>query len=293
MARDSKVGDIDLSGKGLTNLSVLKEYDRGKCSTLNLHNNMLNDMSDLPKFLFLTELNISSNRFKNVPDLSFLPALSSLDVSGNVIVSLVSLSFLPALKRLKLAFNNIKSLHGLTSANVPSLEYLDLRGNEIIPTDYEIKPIGTLFHLRNIAIETNDTKTIATLFTTCRSLEFVDHISESEWKILIAKRRKEETPLPPAPPVQPVVINLPHFDKVAAMYRNAHALTDSTQKERIVASPVGKRSAATSPVQSPYHSGTRANPKPSSPSFIPVYVHPSPPKTLDGKSVFLVLSVLL
>jgi len=284
MTDESKTHDVDLSGKGLTNLSTLKKYDRGKLKSLNLHNNMLNEMSDLPRFLFLTELNISSNRFKFVPDLSFLPALTSLDVSGNVIVDLVSLSYLPALKKLKLAFNNIKSLQGLTRANVPDLEYLDLRGNEIVPTDYEVKPIGTLLKLKKIVIETKDTNTIAMLFTTCRSLEFVDHKSEDEWKSLILKKQKEEAP---TPSIQPVVINLPHFDKVAAMYRNAHSTADSAQKGKTVASPVSRRPAAGSPVQSPYHSRTRANPKPSSPSFIPLYVHPSPPETLDGKYCFL------
>lgn len=268
MSSDSRSNEIDLSGKGLSNLSSLKKYDRAKFKSLNLHNNFLNDISDLPRFLFLTELNISSNRFKNVPDLSFLPALESLDVSGNMIESVISLSFMPALKSLKLAYNCIKSLHGLTSANIPNMEYLDLRENPIIATEYEVQPLGTLYHLKDIAINTSKLTTIALLFTTCPSLQSIDRKSQSAWKDFAAKQLKAEA--------VPVEISTPHFDKVAAKYRNP-VNSPPVQLQRL-------SSGTSSPVQVS-HKGTKKNPQPSSPSLIPQYVRPSPPATLDGTCV--------
>jgi len=265
MTSESGANEIDLSGKSLSNVSVLKKYDRGKFKALNLHNNFLNDVSDMPRFLFLTELNLSSNRFKHVPDLSFLPALASLDVSGNMIESVISLSFMPALKSLKLAYNCIKSLHGLTSANVPNIEYLDLRENPIIATEYEIQPLGTLYHLKDIAINTSKVATIALLFTTCPSLQSVDRKSQAAWKDFAAKQLKAE--------VVPVEISTPHFDKVAAKYRNP-TNSPPAQLQRI-------STGSASPVQLSYR-GTKTNPQPTSPSLIPQFVRPSPPATLDG-----------
>ena len=265
MSSEARANEIDLSGKSLSNLSALKKFDRGKYKSLNLHNNFLNDVSDMPRFLFLTELNLSSNRFKHVPDLSFLPALASLDVSGNMIESVISLSFMPALKSLKLAYNCIKSLHGLTSANVPNMEYLDLRENPIIATEYEIQPLGTPYHLKDVSINTSKVATIALLFTSCPSLQSVDRKSQAAWKDFAAKQLQAEA--------APVEISTPHFDKVAAKYRNP-TNSPPAQLQRISTGSI-------SPVQLSYR-GTKTNPQPTSPSLIPQFVRPPPPATLDG-----------
>jgi Leucine-rich repeat (LRR) protein len=263
--------DIDLVGKSLSNVSALKKFDRGKCKTLNLHNNMLNDISDLPRFLFLTELNISSNRFKFVPDLSFLPALTSLDVSGNMIESLITLPFLSTLKTLKMAYNCIKSLHGLTNANVPNLEHLDIRENPIVATEYEIQPIGTLYFLKDIAIQTNKIQIIALLFTSCPSLQFVDKKSQATWKEIAAKQLKEEAR---------VEVNTPHFDKVAAKYKST---ASSGQPSDLSVSRHSLEDKT--PIHSPYRGVSAQQPrsKPLSPSLIPKYCPPPRPETLDGK----------
>lgn len=245
--------EIDLAGKNLHNLSALKKVDRSKCKVLNLHNNMLNDLTDLPRFLFLTELNISSNRFKYIPDLSFLPALTVLDASGNMIESVLSLSFLPGLKVLKLAYNCIRSLHGINGANVPNLELLDIRENPIAASEHEIQPISTLKHLTEVSIATSNLQIIALLFKTCPPLEFVDRKSQAIWReIALSKKQpsKAAPPVRPAPPaavaatqaaVEPVPT--PHFDKVAAKFKQ-HILTASP-------SSADKYSASRQPTQTP------------------------------------------
>lgn len=224
--------EIDLLGKGLHDLTVLKGRDRAKCKTINLHNNLLSNIVDMPVFLFLTTLNLSSNRFKFVPDLSFLPALTTLDLSGNMVESLVSLCFLPGLKSFKLAYNCIKSMHGLTKANVPCLEFLDVRENPLVISEHELQPISSLQYLTEISIGTTKISTIALLFTLCPALQFVDHKSQMVWKEIAVKQTRAANANASATatamaaaaqaaavPVPVVQIHMPHFDKVAANFR--------------------------------------------------------------------------
>jgi hypothetical protein len=238
--------EIDLAGKSIHDLSLLGKVDRSKCKVLNLHNNMLSDLNDLPRFLFLTELNVSSNRFKFVPDLSFLPTLTILDVSGNMIESVQSLCFLPALKSLKLAYNYIKSLHGINGANVPNLVFLDIRENPLSASEHEIQPIASLKQLSEISIGSNNLQIIALLFKTCSTLEFVDRKSQAIWRELaLTKKHATHTSaakaatIParvPAPAATAAVepVPTPHFDKVAARFK----------QQALAISPVSPASAS-------------------------------------------------
>jgi hypothetical protein len=238
--------EIDLAGKSIHDLSLLRKVDRSKCKVLNLHNNMLSDLNDLPRFLFLTELNVSSNRFKFVPDLSFLPTLTILDVSGNMIESVQSLCFLPALKSLKLAYNYIKSLHGISGANVPNLVFLDIRENPLSASEHEIQSIASLKQLSEISIGSNNLQIIALLFKTCSTLEFVDRKSQAIWRELaLTKKRATHTSaataaaIParvPAPAATAAVepVPTPHFDKVAARFK----------QQALAISPVSPASAS-------------------------------------------------
>lgn len=104
-----------------------------KCEVLNLHCNKLSSLEGLTMSLnFLTDLNLSSNNFSicDLPELAFLPALQRLDLSGNKLTSLFELPFMPGLKSLFAAHNFIRSVYRIDE-NVPSLEILDIRGNEI------------------------------------------------------------------------------------------------------------------------------------------------------------------
>jgi hypothetical protein len=247
--------EIDLSGQNLHNLAALRKADRSKCKVLNLHNNLLSDVNDMPRFLFLTELNISSNRLQYVPDLSFLPALTILDVSGNLIESVQSLSFLPGLKTLKLAYNCIKSLHGISGANVPNLEFLDIRENPIAVSAHEVQPIKTLLLLTEIAVGTQKLQLIALLFKSSDSLRFVDRKSREVWRDYMISQKQAaaaapavtsgpaasapvatQAPTRPAPvaPTAPAMladpVPTPHFDKLAAHYRRDAGLPGSAEK---------------------------------------------------------------
>jgi Leucine-rich repeat (LRR) protein len=233
--------EIDLSGQSLHNLSTLRKADRSKCKVLNLHNNLLSDVNDMPRFLFLTELNISSNRLQYVPDLSFLPALTILDVSGNLIESVQSLSFLPGLKTLKLAYNCIKSLHGISGANVPNLEFLDIRENPISVSEHEIQPIKTLVLLTEISVGPQKLQLIALLFKSSDSLRFVDRKSREVWRDFMISQKQSAAAAAPArlapaaastvPSVLVEPVPTPHFDKIAAAhYRRDAGLPGSAEK---------------------------------------------------------------
>lgn len=318
MAKPASVNgeEIDLAGNKIQNLSLLKNVDRSKCRVLNLHNNMLSDLTDLPRFLFLTELNISSNRFTFIPDLSFLPALTILDVSGNTIESVVSLSFLPGLKSLKLAYNCLTSLHGINGANVPNLEYLDIRGNKITASEHEIKPIGSLLHLKEVSVtttnltsnrtsnRTSDLQIIALLFKTCSSLKFIDRKSQAIWREVALREKQSAKAAATAAAGMAAAqaasnnnnqhssrgtaldepVSTPLFDQVAAKFK--HGLSSSPGSAE-------KGNSSSSASRSSTAAGTRTTATPRQGRGPPVYQHQQQQQAIspdvsfvDGKIFF-------
>ena len=108
---DIGVSELDLSYRGITDISVLSECSR--LTKLNLCGNAVSDISPLMDLPNLTTLDISSNSVTDLRPLMGLPMLKTLKASSNNIYSTVSLGSDLTLSELDLSHNPISDFSGL------------------------------------------------------------------------------------------------------------------------------------------------------------------------------------
>ena len=180
-----------------------------KCLSVNFHCNLLKNLNGLPHLPRIKEMNLSSNNLGNeeLTQLSLLPTLTSLDISANKFNSISILPFMPSLLKLSIAYNPIKTLEDINE-NVPSLEYLDIRGNSLNNSSTDkfsylrsrrrvIVPLKGLTKIRELYItmkQVHDNSKsnrydnngyandIYNLTQQVLSLEIVDGMSPMDWK---------------------------------------------------------------------------------------------------------------
>lgn len=114
-----------------------------------------NDITKIPpkfvvKFSLITELNLSHNQMSKLPEeLAELQALESLDISHNTFVALPPVACrIPQLKRLLCSNNFIIEIDVERLKHSPSLEYIDLQSNPLMPQMHRL-----LSSLQRIRIE--------------------------------------------------------------------------------------------------------------------------------------------
>lgn len=103
---------LDLSGKGITDISVLAGCER--LTSINLSNNSISDITPLMDIPNLQSLNISGNNISDLRPLMGIAGLKILNASSNSISSTVSLGSNTALVDLNLENNHIRNFSGLS-----------------------------------------------------------------------------------------------------------------------------------------------------------------------------------
>ncbi|KAL0217446.1 hypothetical protein RCL1_008027 [Eukaryota sp. TZLM3-RCL] len=146
---------------------------RSKLKSLNLSNQLVENVSEICKFTDLETLDLSKARLdgKIISDISFLSScikLKSLILDGSQVTDLSPLSLLSNnLKSLSLnnsLFSNLSQL-----SLFKQLEYLSLNGNNIV----DISPLSSLENLTNLSLHTTQVSDVSSLQNLSK-LSFLD-----------------------------------------------------------------------------------------------------------------------
>ena len=143
------VTELDLSGRGLSDLSVL-----GSCRhlvSLNLAGNRIADLSVLMDLPCLETLNLADNQICDLRPLMAMSSLRELDLSGNAITSTAPLSTLTGLRALNLNNNPLTDFSCLTA--LTGLEKLELENVGL--GDEQLEAIAAMSGLRELNIKNN------------------------------------------------------------------------------------------------------------------------------------------
>ena len=147
----SDVESLDLSGRGITDISAL-----GVCKQLvklDLGGNSVTDISPLVDMQLLQWLDLSENSISDLSPLLSLTELSYLDVHENVVTDISVAGYLQKLMSLDASGNELSG--GLDSvAALPALEKLYLKNTGL--TDESLTLLGGAQSLRELNIEDND-----------------------------------------------------------------------------------------------------------------------------------------
>lgn len=149
MTFDSDVRELDLSYRGITDISALSGCSR--LTKLNLSGNAVGDISPLMDIPSLSSLNISSNSVTDLRPLMGISSLKYLYASNNNIFSTVSLGSNTALTELDLSGNPISDFSGIRK--LKNLMKLDLSGTGMRPTDIQF--FSYLSRLVSLNVENN------------------------------------------------------------------------------------------------------------------------------------------
>ncbi len=146
-----KHGLLDLSDKGLKDLSILKEVENPHtCKKLKLNNNYeISFIENIEQFENLEELNLGRNKIKKIENIGNLSNLKELFLYGNQIEVIENIGALKNLKKLILDINIIREISGLT--NLEKLETLSLVKNKIA----RIYGLESLNSLKKINLDGN------------------------------------------------------------------------------------------------------------------------------------------
>ena len=146
----SDVTELDLGGKGLTDISALAKCTR--LTKLDLRDNEISNLDALSGLAALDWLCLWNNKVEDVAALLPLSALRYLDLDGNAVTNLAPLRSLENLEELWLSGNDPKNLNALTS--LTQLKRLGLKSIGLTEEDIEV--ICQLSSLKELAIEKND-----------------------------------------------------------------------------------------------------------------------------------------
>jgi hypothetical protein len=138
----SDVTELDLSGLGITDISILSECKN--LVKLDLRDNNITDITPLKDLLELNWLCIWNNKVSDIRPLMGLTKLAYLDADSNNIADISAVSFLTNMEELWLSNNKLKSISPLTK--LPKLRRLGLKGVGL--TDGDLDELMTVATLR-------------------------------------------------------------------------------------------------------------------------------------------------
>ena len=137
----SDVTELDLSGRGVTDISVLA--DCTALVSLDLSDNEIADISALINMPGLTRLDLSGTKVSSLSPLMTLTKLQGLDLSGSAVTSLAALTGLTGLTELRLDGCRVQSISVLSG--LTGLTSLSLRGMELKDADLTaLEPLTAL-----------------------------------------------------------------------------------------------------------------------------------------------------
>ncbi len=145
----SDVTELDLSGKGIDDISVLSQCTA--LTTLNLKNNSVSDLTALVDLPNLTWLCIWNNKVTDLSPLMGLTGLQYLDADGNKITKIAALTELTELTELYLNGNPLKNVSPLLG--LAKLEKLGLKNTGL--DDGDLTALAALTGLRELSIDDN------------------------------------------------------------------------------------------------------------------------------------------
>ena len=145
----SDATELDLSGLGITDISVLAECTA--LERLDISGNVISSISALAALPNLKALDISDNEISNLSPLIALSGLESLDASGNAVANVAALSGHTALKSLSLDGNPLENIDAL--ASLTGLETLSLRDTGL--NDAMLGTFYSLAALRSLDLDGN------------------------------------------------------------------------------------------------------------------------------------------
>ena len=148
-AFQSDITSLDLSGRGLTDISALSSCTN--LTTLNLSGNSISDLTPLMDIPGLQTLILSYNSITDLRPLMGLASIRTLDVSYNLVSSTVPLGSLTSLQELNLAGNSIGNFSGLS--RLYTLSTLNLSGTGF--SDSSVELLSGLTQLRVLNVENN------------------------------------------------------------------------------------------------------------------------------------------
>ena len=160
-----KVEALDLSGRGLSDLSALSGL--ADLEALGLGGNRVADLSPLSGLSGLEALDLRGSAVADLSPLASLTHLRVLDLSGNAVSDLSPLAGLVAVRRLDLSGNRVSDLRPLSELR--SLEVLLLDGNLVA----DIAPLWGLTELAHLGLGNNRVADAA-LLRGMRSLRRLD-----------------------------------------------------------------------------------------------------------------------
>jgi Leucine-rich repeat (LRR) protein len=141
---------MDLSGKEITNVSVLRAFD--KMTDLNLSNNGIADISMLSTMKALQTLNVADNQIGDITVAGELAALTTFNGAKNQITDISALSNTSALTQVRLADNQIEKVFALT--NHKGLKNAYLQNNKIA----NLTPLAKNKKLKELNVKGNPVK---------------------------------------------------------------------------------------------------------------------------------------
>ena len=145
----SNVTELDLSGSGVTDVSLLSVCT--KLTKLDLSDNSINNISPLVDIPGLTELDLSNNSISDISPLVSMTKLTKLDLSNNSIKSAAALKELTKLTELQLGGNKLGSFSVV--AKLSALKTLGL--NDTGLQDSDLSNLYSLKDLKKLNIEDN------------------------------------------------------------------------------------------------------------------------------------------
>lgn len=166
-----KHGCLDLSEKGLIDLSILKKVENPHtCKKLKLNNNYeISFIENIEQFENLEELNLGRNKIKKIENIGNLSNLKELLLYGNQIEVIENLDALKNLKKLNLDYNNIREIYGLS--NLEKLEDLSLVNNNIT----RISGFESLNSIKKVNLDENPIQEITSIGNLKNILELRIH----------------------------------------------------------------------------------------------------------------------
>lgn len=129
----SDVEELDLSGRGIKNLSALSYCPNLK--TLNISGNQVSDLYAIMNIPGLKELNMADNMVSDLRPLMGLTELESVDASGNKVTRTTALGTMENLMVLKLSGNPLNDYSGITK--LQNIRYLELDNTDLEDEDLE------------------------------------------------------------------------------------------------------------------------------------------------------------
>ena len=146
----SDVTELELGGKGITDISVLAKCKR--LTKLDLRDNKISNLDALSGLAQLDWLCLWNNEVEDVAALLPLSAMRYLDLDGNKVTNLAPLRSLENLEELWLSGNDPKNINAL--GELTQLKRLGLKSVELTEEDVEV--LCRITSLRELAIEKNE-----------------------------------------------------------------------------------------------------------------------------------------